>query len=91
MVVMPAFAAGENGYPPVVAGVVFGLEAALSPEVSGRVDEPGGVETDSDAEEGSPEEHADCTNDVMACWCEGCTKGELKKTSDYQRDVVVLA
>jgi hypothetical protein len=28
--------------------------------VSGRVDEPRGVEADGDAEEGSPEDHANC-------------------------------
>jgi hypothetical protein len=91
VVVVPAFAAGEHGDPPVVAGVVLGLEAALAPEVSGGVDKPRSVEADGDAEEGSPEEHADGSDDVMACGCEGCTEGDLEKTSDDQGDVVVLA
>jgi len=91
VVVVPAFAAGEHGDPPVVAGVVLGLEAALAPEVGCGVNEPGSVEADGDAEEGSPEKHADCSNDVMAGGCEGCAEGELKKTGDDQRNVVVLA
>src|ERR1700760_3831957 len=33
MVVVPAFAAGEQSHPPVVAGVVLGLKAALAPKV----------------------------------------------------------
>ena len=33
MVVVPAFAARKESDPPVVAGVVFGLKAALAPEV----------------------------------------------------------
>ena len=49
VVVVPAFAAGEQSDPPVVAGVVLGLEAALAPEVRRRVDEPGGVEANGDA------------------------------------------
>ena len=31
VIVVPAFAAGEEGDPPVIAGVVLGLEAALAP------------------------------------------------------------
>src|SRR5271170_7518178 len=54
VVVVPAFAAGEESDPPVIAGVVLGLEAALAPEVRRGVDEPGGVEADGDAEECSP-------------------------------------
>src|SRR5438552_2870053 len=38
MVVVPAFASGEECDPPVVAGVVLGLEAALAPEVRRGVD-----------------------------------------------------
>ncbi len=66
VVVVPAFAAGEDGDPPVVAGVVLGLEAALAPEVRGGVDEPGCVEADGDAEEGSPEQHADSADETVA-------------------------
>ena len=72
VVVVPAFAAGEESDPPVVAGIVLGLEAALAPEVGCRVDEPGGVKADGDAEEGSPEDHAEGTDDVVAGAGEGC-------------------
>ena len=72
VVVMPAFAPGEKSHPPVVAGVVFGLEAAFAPEMCRGVDEPSGVEADGDAEECSPENHADGAGDSVACGCESC-------------------
>jgi hypothetical protein len=78
VVVVPALAAGENGDPPVVAGVVLGFETALAPEVSGGVDQPGGVKADGDAEECSPEDHAHSADEVVACGCEGRAKGDLK-------------
>src|SRR5271169_5810807 len=52
VVVVPAFASGEESDPPVVAGVVLGFEAALAPEVRGGVDEPCGVKAYGDAKEG---------------------------------------
>ena len=70
VVVVPAFAAGKQSDPPVVAGVVFGLEAAFAPEMCRGVDEPSGVEPDGDAEEGSPENHADSADESVACGCE---------------------
>lgn len=91
VVVVPAFATGEHGDPPVVAGVVFGFEAAFAPEVSGGVDQPGGVKADGDAEEGSPEDHAESADDVVACRCECRAEGDLKQTSDYQGKVVIFA
>ena len=57
VVVVPALAAGEQGDPPAVARVIAGLEAACAVEVRGRVDEPGGVQADDYAEEGSLDEH----------------------------------
>jgi hypothetical protein len=91
VVVVPAFAAGEKSDPPVIAGVVLSLEAALAPEVGGGVDEPSGVEADGDAEEGSPEDHAHCADDVMAGTGNGCAKDELEDASDDQGNIVVFA
>jgi hypothetical protein len=91
VVVVPAFAAGEQSDPPVVARVVFGLEAALAPEVGGGVDEPGGVEADGDAEEGCPEDHADCADDVVARAGEQTADDELEHASGDQRNPVVFA
>src|SRR5205814_1240934 len=51
VVVVPAFAAGEQRDPPAITGVVLGLEAAVAPEMSGGVHQPGGVETDGDPQE----------------------------------------
>jgi hypothetical protein len=91
VVVVPALAAGEHGDPPVVAGVVLGVEAALAPEVGGGVDQPGGVKTDGDAEEGSPEDHAESADEVVTRGRESCAKGDLQQASDYQGKVVILA
>ena len=66
VVVVPAFAAGEQSDPPVIAGVVLGLEAALAPEMRCGVDQPGGVKAEGDAKEGSPENHANGTGDGVA-------------------------
>jgi hypothetical protein len=85
VVVVPAFAAGEQGDPPVVAGVVLGLEAALAPEVGGGVDQPGGVQADDDAEEGSPEQHAEMPPDGMAGGRERGAEGDLQEAGDGER------
>lgn len=91
VVVVPAFAAGEDSDPPVVAGVVLGLEAACAPEVGRGVDEPGGVEADGDAEEGSPENHAECADDGVARRGDGCSESDLEHAGDDEWQVVVLA
>ncbi len=54
VIVMPAFASGEEGNPPVVGGVVAGFEAARAPQMSHGVDEPGDVEADGNSQEDSP-------------------------------------
>jgi hypothetical protein len=90
VVVVPAFAAGEESDPPVVAGVVLGLEAALAPEVGCGVDEPCGVEADGDAQEGSPEHHAECTDDRVR-GAESGSDDELEDAGDGERQPVILA
>ena len=91
MVVVPAFATGQQSNPPVVAGVVLGLEAPLPPQVGGGVDQPGSVQTDGNAEEGSPENHADGTDDGVACGGESRAEGQLEEAADDQWDPVILA
>src|SRR5260370_21809399 len=88
---MPAFAAGEERDSPVVARVVLGLEAAFAPEVRRGVHEPGGVQADGDAEEGSPENHADCADNVVAGTGEQAAEDELKNAGCDQRNPVVFA
>ncbi len=90
VVVVPAFAAGEERDPPGVAGVVFGLEAARADEVGGGVDQPGGVQADDDAEEGSPEHHGEAADDGVAGGCESCADGDLQQAADGEREPVVL-
>jgi len=91
VVVVPAFATGEQSDPPTVAGVVLGLEAAVTPDVGGGVDQPGGVEADGDAKEGSPENHAECSDDAVAGRGDGCTESDLEQTGDDEREVVIFA
>src|SRR5215472_12441400 len=64
VVVVPAFAAGEQGHPPAVARVVAGFKAAAAPHVGGGVDEPGGVEADGDAQQDSPQNHGDAVDEA---------------------------
>src|SRR6266567_8831324 len=46
VIIVPSFAAGEQGYPPVIAGVIAGFEAAATPEVGCGVDQPSGMEAE---------------------------------------------
>ena len=55
VIVVPAFAAGQQGNPPVVAGVIAGFEAARTPQVRGGIDQPGGVQSQRDAQEDAPQ------------------------------------
>ena len=48
VIVVPAFAEGDQGDPPVVPGIVAGVEAARAPHVRGGVDQPGGVQPEDD-------------------------------------------
>ena len=79
VVVVPAFAAGEQGDPPGVARVVLGVEAARAEHVGGGVDQPGGVQAESDAQEGSPEEHGDGAVEGVAGGREGCAEDDLQR------------
>ena len=64
MVVVPAFAEGEKGDPPIIAGIVAGLEAAAAPHMRGGVDKPGGVESEDDAYADAPQEERPSTPGV---------------------------
>ena len=79
MVVVPAFAAGEQGNPPGVAGIVLGFEAAGADEVGGGVDQPGGVEADDATEHGAPEHHAEAAHEAMAGSGEGGADADLEE------------
>ena len=57
VVVVPAFAECQQRHPPRVLRVVLGGEAAVSPHVGGRVDEPRGVQADDHAQEDRPVDH----------------------------------
>ncbi len=56
VVVMPAFAEAQQGDPPAVAGVVGGLEVAVTPGVSRGVDEPGAVIGTGCSQEDAPDD-----------------------------------
>ncbi len=55
VIVVPAFAKGEQRHPPAIAGIVACGEAAPAPEVSSGVDQPGGMQADHHAHADSPE------------------------------------
>jgi len=57
MIVMPAFAEGHKGHPPVVAGIIARGETARAPHVRGGVHQPRGVEPDNNAEANAPQQH----------------------------------
>ena len=54
VVVVPAFAAGQQRHPPVVARVVAGFKAAAAPQVRRRVHQPGSVQTQCHAQQTRP-------------------------------------
>ncbi len=56
MIVVPAFAQGDEGQQEAVAAVVIGLEASFSEEMGQGVDGGGGVEQRGGADEESPDE-----------------------------------
>ena len=58
VVVVPAFAAGEQRNPPIVARVVASIKAAAAPKMGGGVDQPGGVQAERDAQKASPKQHS---------------------------------
>ena len=64
VVVVPAFAAGEQRDPPAVAGVVAGFKAAAAPHVGGGVDQPGGVQAERDAQQNAPQNHGDAVDEA---------------------------
>ena len=90
VVVVPTLAASEQGDPPGVARVVLGVEPAGAEEVGGGVDQPGGVQAEGDAEEGSPEEHGDGPINDVTGGCEGCAKNELRDAGDGERKPVIF-
>src|SRR5580692_8332574 len=56
MIVVPAFAAGEQGDPPQVTRIVARGKALGTPHMRGGVDQPGDVQTERDTEEDAPEQ-----------------------------------
>ena len=57
VIVVPAFAEGEQRDEEIVGGVVAGRPALRAPEMGGGVHQPGGVQADHGAEEDAPEHH----------------------------------
>src|SRR5467141_671215 len=62
MIVVPAFTKGYKGHQQVVGGEVFGREAPRSPQMCDRVHHPGGVQSDNDASEHSPQQPRQSAN-----------------------------
>ena len=87
---VPALTAGEEGNPPVAAESSR-VRSGAAPEVRGGVDQPGGVQAERDAEEGSPENNAECADEVVAGACEQAAEGKLEDAGDDQGNPVVFA
>ena len=64
MVVVPAFAVGDQTDQPVVAAVVLGLVVSVSPDMGHGVDAPGDVPVENRSDEYSPYEQARCELDA---------------------------
>ena len=56
VVVVPAFAVGQRGDPPVVPRPLAGLVGLVAPNVRRRIDQPGAVPADDDPHENSPDD-----------------------------------
>jgi hypothetical protein len=56
MVVVPALAGSYERNPPVIPGIISGIESATTPHVRSRVDQPSGVETDNYPEADAPQQ-----------------------------------
>src|SRR5260370_36326871 len=55
VIVMPAFAEGDEGDPPTIARVVACVEAALAPHMRDGVDQPGSVQSEGHANSRAPQ------------------------------------
>src|SRR5579884_2003774 len=58
VVVVPAFASGQQGHPPVVARIIAGGEAAGTPHMRGGIDKPCSVKSNNNSKEDAPEHPA---------------------------------
>ena len=56
MIVVPAFAKGQDRDPETVRGIVAGHKALRSPHVRGGIYEPGGVESEHGADKRAPQQ-----------------------------------
>ena len=62
MIIVPAFAEGQQCDPPVVAGIIGGFKTARTPQVRGRINEPCAMETCANAQRASPKQHRPTAN-----------------------------
>src|SRR4029077_4849782 len=62
VIVVPAFAEGEDRDPEAVGGVIMSKKALRAPHVRGRVYKPGGMETVNGAEEDDPHQERPATD-----------------------------
>ena len=87
MVVVPALAAGEQSYPETVARVVVGFKAALAPHVGCRVDQPGGVQAEGDAQQSAPQHHGNAVDPAAP----DPSAGEEQRGAERDGKPVILA
>src|SRR6185437_4833727 len=78
MVVVPALAEGKQCDYPVVSGRVTRSKTTRTPQVGGRVDQPGGVQANHGAEENAPEQEGQSAD------------RQQRQAQDNHGDIVVL-
>ena len=58
VVVVPAFAKGQERHPPVVGRIVARLKTAVAPRMRGRINQPGSMKRDGGSQEDAPTHQA---------------------------------
>src|SRR5271165_1413344 len=64
MVIVPAFAKGENGHPKAIPGKITSCETLRAPYVRGGIHEPGGVHTEDGAQENAPHQPGQAPDEI---------------------------
>ena len=80
MIVMPAFAVGQQSHPPEIAAVVGRFIVAITPDVSRGVHEPGCVQDVEQTHKHAVDEQAEaqfCTADPVADTVEECAQTQV--------------
>ena len=90
VIIVPAFAEGDQGEKEVIARVVTGVEAAFSPDMCEGIDEQGAMEQDGSGDKERPDE--ELPHRGAERWCKGFQRradGEHDDTEGDRDDLIV--